>query len=456
MGLEECDHTARATFQRTKRSCAFLGIMAEIVDHGDAGRAGTDDVEPPSQTFEIRQRPYSFFHADSRRVCAGNGGECIGQIVPPRHREIERIAYIRLAIVDEGGDARFTLGNAVRLNADMGVRCVYPEPDRGGREPDQRSGLRIVEIDDGAGAGGKIAAEQYPQFFHALVIEADIQQDADRWAIQGDRTVAFVHFGHESVALADAGAGEGHSRGDEVLHHRAIHDRGIAPVRGQNPAQHRGDGRFAAGAGNRDALRCQIEQRREKLRTRHSAASEFGGADHFGHGIFYRGRRDDHLIRRRHSAAILCEQADALLFKPHKLVGRAALIAAAIRSGDCRALAMQDHRQREHTRSADAAEKPGMRCEVLRHETLLESSRGRKRHTRRIRLAARGSRLRGDSQFVKRVLGIRNDPHCDLRPVFPHHPAGCCSRRSGRGAFLGPGAGVSRAMLCRGRALCRP
>ena len=46
-----------------------------------------------------------------------------------------------------------------------------------------------------------------------------------------DRAVALVHLADEHLALADQGAGEGAVGGDEVLHRRAVHHRGVAPRR---------------------------------------------------------------------------------------------------------------------------------------------------------------------------------------------------------------------------------
>jgi hypothetical protein len=50
----------------------------------------------------------------------------------------------------------------------------------------------------------------------------------DARLVERDRAVAFVDFADEHVAASDQGACEGGIGSDEILHHRSVHDRGIA------------------------------------------------------------------------------------------------------------------------------------------------------------------------------------------------------------------------------------
>jgi hypothetical protein len=181
------------------------------------------------------------------------------------------------------------------------------------------------------------------------VVEADVEQDRDLRPVERDRTVALVHFGHEHAAAADFGAGEGSVRGDEILHHRAVHDRGIASGLVHDPAEHAGYGRLAAGPANGDSAGRGVEQRRKQFGARHTRAAEFTGADDFGNRVLDRGRGDERLLPRDDAAAVLREQAEALGFEPGELLRRAALVAAAVGTGHVGAKPSQDRRQRQHS-----------------------------------------------------------------------------------------------------------
>ena len=141
--------------------------------------------------------------------------------------------------------------------------------------------------------------------------------------------------------LRERGVGPG-----EILHHRAVHDRGIAPGLGHDPAGHAGNGRLAAGPADGHAGPRRVEQRRQQLGPAHARAAEFLRAHHLGHGVLDRGRRDKRLRRRCDSTAVLREEGKAQALQPAELFGRAALVAAAVRSADLGAVPFEDQRQR--------------------------------------------------------------------------------------------------------------
>ena len=108
-------------------------------------------------------------------------------------------------------------------------------------------------------------AEQRAQFVQRLVVEADVVEHRDRRPVARDRAVALVHLADEDVAVADQRAGEGRVGRDEILHHRAVHHRRVAAGGVQDPADHAGDGRLAAGAGDADRQRRGVEQLGEQF-----------------------------------------------------------------------------------------------------------------------------------------------------------------------------------------------
>ena len=54
--LEESDDSSWMRLQGAQRGAAFLGVMAEVVDHRDARRVGADHVEAASETLETGER----------------------------------------------------------------------------------------------------------------------------------------------------------------------------------------------------------------------------------------------------------------------------------------------------------------------------------------------------------------------------------------------------------------
>ena len=195
------------------------------------------------------------------------------------------------------------------------------------------------------------------------MIEADIAQHCDTRIVQRNRTIALINLGDEHAPVPNAGAGEWRIRAGKVLHHRAVHDRRIAPGRRHDPPGHPGDRAFAAGPANRDPAGRGIEQHSEQLGARQARAAQFTRANHLRHRILDRRRGNQRLRRRDDPAAVLRIKREAQAFQPGKLFRRSPLIAAAVRPGHFGPGTAQDQRQRQHARSADAAKEPGVRCE---------------------------------------------------------------------------------------------
>ena len=157
---------------------------------------------------------------------------------------------------------RRPLGNATLDYAERGAAIGHAEGERRIGVRDQPEGFLVVGIDHAALRCLEEISEQLAQLVHALVVERDVQEDAHRRLVLRDRTVALVQLGHVKVGVTDHRAGEGAVLGDEVLHHRAVHDRRIAACVVQYPAEHPGHGRLAAGTRDGDARFGSVEQRR--------------------------------------------------------------------------------------------------------------------------------------------------------------------------------------------------
>ncbi len=162
------------------------------------------------------------------------------------------------------------------------------------------------------------------------MVERDIEQHADSRAIKRDRTVAFIDLADIDRLPADHRAGERAFVRHEVLHHCAVHDRRLAAQRVENPAQHRGHGRFAAGPGDPDPGTAGIEQDRVELGAGEAQQAEFVGAPDFGHIVLDRGGSDQDLRGACDTAAVLREKRVTLAFERGEFFRRAALIEAAV------------------------------------------------------------------------------------------------------------------------------
>ena len=130
--------------------------------------------------------------------------------------------------------------------------------------------------------------EQAAQLVHFLMVEADVGQHRDFRLVEGDRAVAFVDLADEQFGVADQGARERRGGRHEILHHRAVHHRRLAVAGVEDPADHPGDGRLAAGAADGDAALRVVEQFREELRAGQMVEAKLAGADDVGHGLLDR------------------------------------------------------------------------------------------------------------------------------------------------------------------------
>ena len=230
-----------------------------------------------------------------------------------------------------------------------------PKSHRG----EQGNAFNIVRIPDSALCGAGKIAEQLPQFIERFVIEADIVQHCDFGPEQGDRAIAFVHFRHENPTMANARAGEGCSVRNEILHHSAIHDGWVQTCIGQDPADHAGDGRFAAGPADSDGARCRVEQFGQQLGAGHACAAKLLYLCYIGNAVFNGGRCDQYLVSAFQAAAVLRENIDAEAFQPFELGGETTLIERTIRSCNLRPAVAHDIRERQHSRAANTAKEIG-------------------------------------------------------------------------------------------------
>ncbi|MND78854.1 hypothetical protein D3C80_705750 [compost metagenome] len=220
----------------------------------------------------------------------------------------------------------------------------------------QRRRLGVVEVQHRRCRPPDEAAEQVAQLLHRLVVQRDVGHDRHGRVIAGDRAVRLVHLGHEEVWPADKRAGEGMIRVGEILHHRAVDHGGLAARLIQNPGDHAGDGRLAAGARHPDRGRGGVEQFAQQLGPGLDDGADAPGRADVGHRVLDRPGGDDDLIRACHARPVLRMQGDAVGAQPVELVRRPALIQRPVRARDAVPLRLNDHGQGQHAGPADAAE----------------------------------------------------------------------------------------------------
>ena len=143
------------------------------------------------------------------------------------------------------------------------------------------------------------------------MVEADIVEHRDFGGEQGDRTIAFVDLRNKDIPLPHTCTGKRRIVGDEIFHHRAVHDGWVQPCIGQYPADHTRDGRLSAGPTNGNAARRIIEQIREQLGARHAGAAQGIGFGNVRHAVFDSSRRDQDLVTADEATAVLGKQVDA-------------------------------------------------------------------------------------------------------------------------------------------------
>ena len=196
------------------------------------------------------------------------------------------------------------------------------------------------------------------------MVEADVRQDRDLRLVERDRAVAFVDLADEQLRIADEGARERRRRRDEILHHRAVHDGGLAVRRVEDPADHAGHGGLAAGAADGDAALRVVEELGEELRTGQVLEPELAGADDVGHRFLDR-RRSDERHARLQARTVLRKQADPERAEVGELVRDAARVERSVRARDLRA-----------GRAHDGGERAACRCRRSRRKRRsIQSSR---------------------------------------------------------------------------------
>ena len=80
VGLEESDDPARKGFECREGCSDLVGVVAEIVDDGDA-ICGPDNVEAAGEAVEALHAAHRLRYAHAKRDARGNCGERVGDIV---------------------------------------------------------------------------------------------------------------------------------------------------------------------------------------------------------------------------------------------------------------------------------------------------------------------------------------------------------------------------------------
>ena len=126
----------------------------------------------------------------------------------------------------------------------------------------------------------------------------------------------------------------------------------------EDPADHPGHGRLAAGPADRDAALGIVEQLREELGPGEVGQAELARPDDVGNIVLDR-RRGDQGHARLEARAVLREQLDPERAQIVELVRRPAGVERAVGARDAAAGRAHDARQRKHPAAADTAEEDG-------------------------------------------------------------------------------------------------
>ena len=175
MRLKQHEKPSGERMQRGERRRDFVGVVPEIVDHGDAG-GFPDQFEAALEAGKACDRSNRRAERHPRRARRAEGGKRIGHIVAAWHRELHRV--------------RRTIGHEVerdrkRIGAQIARAQVGLLFDREGHEPRrvqrrrQRRRLVIADVEHDCLGLGREVAEQSAQFLNRFVVEADIVEHRD-------------------------------------------------------------------------------------------------------------------------------------------------------------------------------------------------------------------------------------------------------------------------------------
>ena len=174
--LEKGDDAAWVRLQGSQGGGALFRVVAEVIDYGYATWAGANDLEPAGKADICPERSNCLGHWHAGCVGRGNRGEGIGQVMPPRHLQVQRVGGSIAAIKYYGAEGRRPFDYGALLDADLGRLAVDPEPDCSLGARGKGKAFGIVGIERGNVGSGQKVAKQDAQLFHRLVIEADVQQ----------------------------------------------------------------------------------------------------------------------------------------------------------------------------------------------------------------------------------------------------------------------------------------
>ena len=175
----------------------------------------------------------------------------------------------------------------------------------------ERCRFRVVGVPDTDFRLFSKVAKQLTQFFKRLMIETHIVQNRHLGREQCNRSIAFIDFADEDIALPYPRTGKGRIISNEIFHHCAVHDGGITAGVRQYPADHAGYRRFSARSTHRNAARCGVEQVCEQFGACHTGTAKCIGLGDIRNAVLNSCRGNEYLVTTNDAAAILRKQVDA-------------------------------------------------------------------------------------------------------------------------------------------------
>ena len=279
----------------------FFRMMAVVVDqqHLRALRSAefAQQIETPADAGECLQRARDRFRRNPELPTDGRGCQRILHIVAARQRQRRRRARTV-------GQTQGELHRAARLRhlfgTHIGMRCETITDHMSRHVDGQRGDFRIVDAQHRQAVERQTVQEfgkrgLYAREIAAVVFEmvgVDIGDDRDQRIQAQETAVAFVGFGRQPVAAAQARVG---TRRKQLA---ADHERRVESALAQHARGQRGGGGLAVGAGDGDTA-TEAHQLGQHFSARHDRNTLRAGFHPLGIVALDRAGHD-HAVRTQH------------------------------------------------------------------------------------------------------------------------------------------------------------
>ena len=169
-----------------KRGGDLVGVMREIIHHGDAARLA-HGLKAPADALERAKRRDHVGKRHVERAAGGDGRKRVGDIVPARHRQAEA-NLLDLKAASRGPELD-------GVPANIGAR---PEAEAE-RAAGKRIEILVLADHEGLARARAQHGEHLRHLRHLLVVALEIEDDADGGRVAHERAVALIGLDDEEV-----------------------------------------------------------------------------------------------------------------------------------------------------------------------------------------------------------------------------------------------------------------